>query len=88
MDIKGTIKKHGYSQVDVANALGITRGAFNKTVHNENTSINMLRKIAGVIGCSVSEFFEDEAEVVVQNGNSITCPMCGEKIPLEVNIKK
>jgi predicted transcriptional regulator len=40
MDIKGAIKKHGYSQVDVANALGITRSAFNKTVHNENTSIN------------------------------------------------
>lgn len=86
MDIKGTIKKHGFSQVDVANALGITRGAFNKTVHNENTSINMLRKIAGVIGSSVSEFFEDEAEKY--DGNTITCPKCGEKIPLEVNIKK
>lgn len=86
MDIKGTIKKHGFSQVDVANALGITRGAFNKTVHNENTSINMLRKIAGVIGSSVSKFFEDEAEKY--DGNTITCPKCGEKIPLEVNIKK
>ncbi len=78
MDIKGTIKKHGYSQVDVANALGITRGAFNKTVHNENTSINMLRKIAGVIGCSVSEFFEDEAPKT--DPSTICCPHCGGKI--------
>lgn len=88
MDIKGTIKKHGFSQTKVAELLGVTKGALNQAVHNENTSINMLRKIAGVIGCNVSEFFEDEAEVVEQDGNTITCPKCGEIIPLEVNIKK
>lgn len=87
MDIKNVIKKHGFKQVDIANALGVTKGALNQAVHNENVSINMLRKIASVIGCSVAEFFEDE---VVQKAppvpaNTITCPHCNKEIKLNIN---
>ena len=78
MDIKGVIKKYGFSQVEVAEKLGVSKGSFNQSVHNENTSINMLRKIAGVLGCSVSEFFEDERP----QEKGLVCPKCGAKLKL------
>ena len=82
MKIKEVIKRHGFKQVEVAEALGVTKGSLNQTVHNENTSVNMLRKIAKIIGCDISEFFEDEAthQEAPVPGNSITCPNCGCEI--------
>ena len=80
MDIKSVIARHGFKQTEVAEQLGITKGALNQSVHGENTSIKMLRKIANVIGCSVSEFFEDEAPK--KDEPSLVCPVCGTRLRL------
>lgn len=78
MDILSVIKKYGFSQVDVATAIGSSKSSFNHIVKNPNTSINMLRKIAGVLGCSVAEFFEDERT----EDPGLVCPKCGTKLKL------
>lgn len=79
MDIKTVIKKHGFSQVEVAQKLGVSKGSFNQSVHNDNTSIKMLRRIAVVINCSVAEFFDDERETETEG---VFCPKCGAKLKL------
>lgn len=60
MNIKGTIKKYGYTSIQVAEQLGITKGAMSQMVRAESVSTKTLQKIADVIGCKVGDFFADE----------------------------
>lgn len=59
MDIKGKIKEKGFSMVTVAKEMGITRETLYANISG-NTTYKTMRKVADVIGCKVSEFFEDE----------------------------
>lgn len=59
MDIKGKIKEKGFSMVSVAKEMGITRETLYANISG-NTTYKTMRKVADVIGCKVSEFFEDE----------------------------
>ena len=61
MDIKGKIKEKGFSMVSVAKEMGITRETLYANISG-NTTYKTMRKVADVIGCKVSEFFEDEEE--------------------------
>ena len=90
MDIKSTIKSHGFTQAAVADAIGMTAGAFSLMI-NGNITINSMRRIADAIGCNVADFFSDEtAEIdaaqVDQIGSpgsgGIVCPHCGRSIQL------
>lgn len=83
MDVKSVIQKYGFKQTEIAERLGVTKGALNQSVHGDNTSIKMLRKIASVIGCSVSEFFEDEAPK--KDEPSFVCPHCGKPLSITIN---
>lgn len=82
MDIKGTIKKHGFTLEKVANEMGISKGSFS-TATKGNPTIKTLRKIANVLGCSVTEFFEDETNV---QSSTFVCPRCGA--PLHISVKE
>lgn len=48
----------------------------------------MMRKIADVIGCKVGDFFRDELTETLpsSDGQTITCPKCGEVIRLDVSV--
>ena len=88
MNIQAVIKEKGFTQNEVAERLGVTKSSFSQTVHNENTSIKMMRKIADVIGCKVGDFFRDELTETLpsSDGQTITCPKCGEVIRLDVSV--
>ncbi len=77
MDIKGTIRKHGYSISSVAEVLGCTQSALSQSIAS-NPTTNRLREIAMVIGCDISEFFQDESV------NSVVCPHCGKRIVIDI----
>lgn len=63
MDIKGIIKKKGYTLERVAKEMGITRVTLSQNLANNKTpSLTTLQRIAKVIGCSVGEFFLDEVK--------------------------
>lgn len=80
MDIQKVIKEKGFTQNEVAERLGITKSSLSQSVHNENTSIKMMRKIADVIGCKVGDFFKDEMEEATAQTPSLVCPHCGKEI--------
>lgn len=84
MDIKGTIKKHGFTLERVANELGVSRGSFSTTTKS-NPTISTLRKIANVLGCSITEFFEDETNV---QSSTFVCPRCGASLHISVQEEK
>ena len=90
MDIKSTIKSHGFTQAAVADAIGMTAGAFSLMI-NGNITINSMRRIADAIGCNVTDFFADETAAVdaaqvdhvgAPGSGGIVCPHCGKSIQL------
>lgn len=74
MDVKGIIKKKGYTIEKVADELGITRVTLMQNLAR-NPTVNTLQKIADVIDCKVGEFFYDEIESRESSG--FFCPKCG-----------
>lgn len=78
IDIKKACKSHGISLVSLAERLGVSR----QTVHyyceqGDRNPVSQLQRIADAIGCSVSDFFEEETRSAPQPTNTITCPKCG-----------
>ena len=66
MNVKGIIKRHGYTIEKVADILSntrgttVTKGSLSHTINHGNPTIGYLQQIANVIGASRAEFFEDE----------------------------
>lgn len=81
MDIQAVIRSRGFTQNQVAEALGITKSSLSQSVHNDNTSIKMMKKIASVIGCKVGDFFRDEIDTASASA-SLVCPKCGARLKL------
>lgn len=82
MNIKKTIKKHGYTLQQVAEAIGVSRASISKSVHN-NPTVQTLRSIAEAIGCDVADFFEDEEWEC-----PLVCPECGAHLIVELKEAK
>lgn len=82
MDIQAVIKDKGFTQNQVAEALGTSKSSFSQIVHNDNTSLKMLKRIAEVVGCQVWDFFQDEMEQAPSGG--LVCPHCGKPIHVEL----
>lgn len=85
IDIKKTCKSHGVSLVSLAERLGVSR----QTVHyyceqSDRNPVSQLQRIADAIGCSVSDFFEEETRPTPQPMNTIMCPHCGKPIKIKV----
>lgn len=84
IDIKKTCKSHGVSLVSLAERLGVSR----QTVHyyceqGDRNPVSQLQRIADAIGCSVSDFFEEDTRSAPRPTNTITCPYCGKLIKVE-----
>lgn len=81
MKIQKTIREHGYTIEKVANALNINRVTLTMSL-NGNPTLKKLQDVAGVIGCSVGEFFDDEREQ--PSGPSFKCPHCGKELHITI----
>ena len=84
MDIKGVIKAHGYTLVDVAKEMGITKGGISQIV-NGTPQIGTLRTIARIIGCSITDFFADEIPESEKSSPVVKCPHCGKEIHITLS---
>lgn len=93
MDIKSVIKKHGFTQRDVAaQMIGQTGKPVSPASlafsigENGNPTIGLIRQIANVIGADITEFFEDENPPVIQNNFIHTITFDGKRyglVPLD-----
>ena len=80
MDIKGVIKEHGFTLVQVAEKMQITKGGISQIV-NGSPTFKTLRTIADIIGCNVWDFFKDEMK---ETEPSFKCPYCGHDLKIEI----
>ena len=83
MDIKGVIKAHGYTLIDVADKMGITKGGISQIV-NGSPNVKTLRTIAEIIGCKVGDFFTDEMSEEKLSSPVIKCPHCGKELKIKI----
>ncbi len=60
MNIKKVFKRHGFTQAQVAERMGISRGALSSCLCYGKPLPTTLQRIAEAIGADYSEFFEDE----------------------------
>ena len=75
MRIKEVIKEKGLTVKEVAERMGIQPPSLSRAI-NENTTIEMLSRIAKAIGCSEADFFEQPGK------DYINCPNCGAMLQL------
>ena len=73
MRIKEVIKEKGLTVKEVAEKMGIQPPSLSRAI-NENTTVDMLNKIAAALNVPITELFEQPATDV------INCPYCGGKI--------
>lgn len=83
MDIKRVIKAHGFTLMEVANKMGITKGGISQIV-NGTPNVKTLRSIASIIGCKVGDFFLDEMTESVESASGFKCPHCGKEIHISI----
>ena len=80
MDIKGVIKEHGFTLVQVAEKMGISKGGISQIV-NGSPTVKTLRTIADIVGGRVGGFFRDEMS---ESEPSFKCPYCGKDLKIEI----
>ena len=71
--IKEVIREKGLTVKEVAERMGIQPPSLSRAI-NENTTVEMLNRIAVALNVPVAELFEQPATDI------INCPYCGEKI--------
>ena len=80
LNIKKAIQSRGLEVASVAEKLGITPFTLSRQI-NGNPTVKKLSEIAAVLGCNVTEFFDDES-----SKQELTCPHCGNEI--HINLSK
>lgn len=92
MDIRSKIKAKGFSLSDVAKRMkskrqdknGISLPALIQIIDG-NPTIDKLREIATIIGCSVSELLAEDDDKI---NSAVICPHCGKSISIYVEVDK
>ena len=84
MDIKGVVKAHGFTLVDVAEKMNITKGGISQIV-NGSPNVKTLRTIAEIIGCKVGDFFTDEM-TERDSAPVMRCPHCGKELKINLEL--
>ena len=79
LNIKEVIKKYGLTINEVAERMNITRQTLGTHI-NGNPSVEILARIAEVIGCPITELFKQPENDTL----NITCPHCGKSINLKI----
>lgn len=75
--IKEVIKEKGYSMVEFANVMGITRQTLFRII--KDPSSPTLERLSKALGVPVWQFFASPDDV-----KSIVCPHCGKEIHIKV----
>lgn len=81
MKVKETIYIYGYTLKECAKSLNISHQALSSAINGGNMRISTLRRIAGVIGCNITDFFSDET--TMPHRTTIYCPRCGRAINIQ-----
>lgn len=76
--IKELCRAKGITQAQLAERLGILPVSFNQALMRNNFSLTNLEKIADALGVRVVDLFD--------NGLTMTCPHCGQKIQIAINL--
>ena len=76
MRIKEVIKEKGLTVKEVAAKMGVTQPSLSRAI-NENTTVEMLYRIASALCVPVTDLFEPPSTDV------ITCPKCGTRFRME-----
>jgi len=71
--IKEVIKEKRLTVKEVAEKMGIQAPSLSRAI-NENTTVEMLERIAAALNVPISELFERKTE------NEFYCPNCGAKL--------
>ena len=77
--IQHVLDKYNISAAELGRRLGVSRSSITNTINNGNPGIQMLLRWADAIGCSATEFIEEEQP----KQNIITCPKCGTKLEIK-----
>ena len=75
--IKEVIKEKGSSVQDVAKLMGISSPALSRVLNN-NTTVEMLERIAKVLNVDIIELFERKQQT------NIKCPHCGTDLNVKI----
>lgn len=62
MDIKGTMRKYGYTMQQLAEKIDSSQSSLSQVMNNPSPTLKMLDKIAEGLGCKRWEFFLDEMD--------------------------
>ena len=79
LNIKKAIKEHGLEVREVAKRMEITPTGLSQHI-NGNPTVGVLERIAGAIGCDISELFEQPKKDAL----TLNCPHCGKSINIKV----
>ena len=86
MRIREVIEQQGMSTKDVADKMGISLSALNQSISG-NPSVKVLTRISETVGVPLWQLFVSPEEVKREASDSITCPRCGSRIPVETSVK-
>ncbi len=81
IDIKKVVKNHNMTMKQVAEGVGVTQQAISQMLTGK-VSLERLKDIARVVGCSVSELVADTDEEVQEPSTTIVCPHCGKELKI------
>lgn len=77
--IKEAIKSQGYTVQGVAEKIGKSKQSLHGIIEKGNPTINTLSDIAGAIGVSISELYEEP-----EPNSKLACPHCGKPITIKL----
>lgn len=76
--IKEILQAKGITQAELADKLGINRMSLNQALARNNFTLASLGKIADALNVRVVDLFD--------TGVNMTCPHCGGKIQVAINV--
>ncbi|MCR5158643.1 MAG: helix-turn-helix domain-containing protein [Prevotella sp.] len=75
-NIKAAANAHGKTISSLATEMGVAQSHLSRTINNERISLKDMEALATLIGCEVSDFFNDNPSP------TLVCPKCGARLKL------
>lgn len=86
MRIKELLKEKGLTQQELADMVGVSYQSMKQTLNAPSVTTATLEKIAAALDVPLWQLFASPEEVK-EPAATITCPKCGNVIPVEIEIK-
>ena len=62
ISLKRYLLEHEMKQVEIANALGVTRSNVSQNIRSDHITLDTMRKIANAIGCDLEIIIKPKSE--------------------------